>query len=63
MTIFQANGFYGCGTSRLEGKPYIEEIFMAVFEFIGQFFFQNIVFKLQEVFSEHGIRVFIENGL
>jgi hypothetical protein len=30
---------------------------MTVFEFIGQFFFQNVVFKLQEVFSEHGIRV------
>jgi hypothetical protein len=26
-------------------------------------FFQNNVFKLQEVFSEHGIRVLIENGL
>jgi hypothetical protein len=30
---------------------------------IGHFFFQNDVFKLQEDFSEHGIRVFIENGL
>jgi hypothetical protein len=31
--------------------------------FIGQFFFQNYVYKLQEVFSKHGMRVFIENGL
>jgi hypothetical protein len=35
---------------------------MAVFEFIGQFFFQNNVFQLQENFSEHGIREFLENG-
>jgi hypothetical protein len=34
---------------------------MTVFEFIGQFFVQNDVFKLQEVFSDHGIR--IEKGL
>jgi hypothetical protein len=36
---------------------------MAVFELIGLFFFQNYVFKLQEVFSEHRIRVFNEKGL
>jgi hypothetical protein len=36
---------------------------MTVFEFIGQFFFQNDVFKLQEDFSELEIRVFLENGL
>jgi hypothetical protein len=36
---------------------------MAIFEFVGQFFFQNDGFKLQEVFSELEIRVFIENGL
>jgi hypothetical protein len=36
---------------------------MAIFEFVGQFFFQNDVFKLQEDFSEHGIRVFLENDL
>jgi hypothetical protein len=36
---------------------------MTVFEFIGQFCFQNNIFKLQEVFSELGIRVFLENGL
>jgi hypothetical protein len=34
-----------------------------VFEFIGPFIFQNDVFKLQEVFSEHGIRVFFKNEL
>jgi hypothetical protein len=33
------------------------------FEFIGKFFFQIDVFKLPEVFPEHEIRVFIENGL
>jgi hypothetical protein len=31
--------------------------------FIGQFFFQHDVFKLQEVFLKHGIRVCIDNGL
>jgi hypothetical protein len=31
--------------------------YMTIFEFIGQFFFQNDVFKLQEVFSELKIRV------
>jgi hypothetical protein len=36
---------------------------MAVFGFVGQFLFQNFVFKLQEVFSGHGIRVFLEIGL
>jgi hypothetical protein len=43
--------------------PYVEEMFMTIFEFNDQFFFQNDVFKLQEVFSAHGIREFIENGL
>jgi hypothetical protein len=38
-----------------------KKFFMTVFEFIGQFFVQNDVFKLQEVFSDHGIR--IEKGL
>jgi hypothetical protein len=37
-----------------------KKVFMTVFESIGQFFFQNNVFKLQEVISEHGIRVFFE---
>jgi hypothetical protein len=36
---------------------------MTVFEFIGQFFFQNDVLKLFSVFSGHGIRVLNENGL
>jgi hypothetical protein len=36
---------------------------MAILEFDGQFFFQNNVFKLHEVFSELEIRVFLENGL
>jgi hypothetical protein len=36
---------------------------MAIFEFFGQFFFQNDVFKLQEVFSELESRVFLGNGL
>jgi hypothetical protein len=31
--------------------------------FNGQFFFQNDVFNLQKYFSEHEIRVFIENEL
>jgi hypothetical protein len=35
----------------------------AIFEFTGQFFFDIDVFKLQENFSEHAIRVFLENGL
>jgi hypothetical protein len=34
-----------------------------IFQFVGQFFFQNDVFKLQENFSELDIRVFLENGL
>jgi hypothetical protein len=29
---------------------------MTIFEFTGQFLFQNDVFKLQEVFLEPGIR-------
>jgi hypothetical protein len=41
----------------------VEEIFNTVFEFIGQLFFQNDVFKLPEDFSEHEIRVFLEKGL
>jgi hypothetical protein len=34
-----------------------------MFESVGQFFFQNDVFKLKEDFSVLGIRVFLENGL
>jgi hypothetical protein len=47
----------------LQGSPTLKTFFMTVLEFIGQFFSQNDVFKLQEVFAEHGIRVFLENGL
>jgi surfactin synthase thioesterase subunit len=36
---------------------------LSISEFYGQFFFQNDALKLQEVFSELGIRVFFENGL
>jgi hypothetical protein len=39
------------------------KIFITIFEFVGQFFLQNDVLKLQEDFSEHGIRVFLENRL
>jgi hypothetical protein len=38
-------------------KPYTYKMFMTIFEFVGQFFLQNNVFKLKEDFSEHGIRV------
>jgi hypothetical protein len=30
---------------------------------VGQFFFQNNIFKLQKDFSELGIRVILENGI
>jgi hypothetical protein len=33
---------------------------MTVFEFIGKIFIQNDIFKLQEVFSELEIGVFLE---
>jgi hypothetical protein len=36
---------------------------VTIFEFTRQFFFQNEVFKFQEIFSELGIRVILENGL
>jgi hypothetical protein len=36
---------------------------MLIFEFIVQFYFQNDVFKPQEVFSELKIREFLENRL
>jgi hypothetical protein len=39
------------------------KIVMDIFVFVAQFFFQNDVFKFQEVFSELEIRVFIENRL
>jgi hypothetical protein len=37
-----------------------EKVSMTIFEFIAQFYFQNYAFKLQEVFSEIEIRVFLE---
>jgi hypothetical protein len=40
----------------------VRKIFMTIFEFIRQLFFQNDVYKLQEEFSELEIRVFLENG-
>jgi hypothetical protein len=40
-----------------------EKFFMGIFEFVGQFFLQNDVFKLQEDFSEHGIGEFLGNEL
>jgi hypothetical protein len=49
--------------SDLQGNHTCEKFIMAIFEFIRQFFFQNDVFKIQEVFSELAIREFLENGL
>jgi hypothetical protein len=40
-----------------------ENFFMTIFVFVGQFFFQNIVFELKEVFSEREISVFLETGI
>jgi hypothetical protein len=53
MNIFQAKRFPWSLT--------LKKFFIIFFEFIGQFCFPNDVFKLQEVFSEQGIRVFLEN--
>jgi hypothetical protein len=36
---------------------------MTIFELLGQFFFQNNIFKLQKDFSELGIRVIYENDI
>jgi hypothetical protein len=41
----------------------LQGFLMDVFEFIGQFFFRNDGFKLQEDLFKLGIRVFFENGL
>jgi hypothetical protein len=43
--------------------PYERKIFMTIFEFIRQFYFQNDDFKLQKVFSELEIRVILGNEL
>jgi hypothetical protein len=67
----RCKGFYSFGTpccpktmkfKDLQGGLTWEEYFMTVFEFIGQFFSQNDVLKLQVVFSELEIRLFLENG-
>jgi hypothetical protein len=47
----------------LQGSLTRDKFFIAIFEFIRQYFFQNDVFKIQEVFLELAIRVFLENGL
>jgi hypothetical protein len=47
----------------LQGCLKWEKFFMTVFEFVGQFIFQSDVFKLQEIISELGIKVLLENGL
>jgi hypothetical protein len=47
----------------LQGSLTWKKFFMTVFELIGQFFFQNDIFKPKEVFSEHVIRIFLEKGL
>jgi hypothetical protein len=47
----------------LQGNVTWNKFFITVFEFIGQFFFQNDVFKLQKDFSKHEIRVFLEKRL
>jgi hypothetical protein len=36
---------------------------MIIFELVGQFFFQNDIFKFQKGFSELGNRVILENGI
>jgi hypothetical protein len=36
---------------------------MTNLELVGPLFFQNDIFKLQEDFSELGIRVILENGI
>jgi hypothetical protein len=70
MTIFQTQGFlwfWDCllGYPKtmkirdLKGNLTWRKLFMIVIDFIGKIFFQNDIYKLQEVFSEHRIRVFI----
>jgi hypothetical protein len=50
-------------SSEIYREVWRERNFNAVFEFIGLFFLQNDVFKLEEVLSELEISVFLENGL
>jgi hypothetical protein len=49
--------------SQNHGTPYVRKIFMTIFELVGQFFFQNDIFKLQEDFSELGIRVILDETI
>jgi hypothetical protein len=49
--------------SQNHANPYTWKIFMAIFELVGQFFFQNNIFILQKDFLEFGIRVILENGI
>jgi hypothetical protein len=41
----------------------LRKIFTTIFVFVGHFFFHIDVFKLQEAFSRHGIRVFLRMDL
>jgi hypothetical protein len=54
---------YPSKKSQYHRNPYTWKIFMTIFKFVGQFFFQNDVFKLQEDFSELGLIVFLKNGI
>jgi hypothetical protein len=53
----------GSRISKQEVPKTRKTLFLTIFEFIKQFDFQNDIFKLQEVFSELGVRVFLENRL
>jgi hypothetical protein len=56
--------FMVLGYPRKKSQNYEKKnFFMTIFELVRHFFFQNDVFKLQEDFSELGIRVFLVNGL
>jgi hypothetical protein len=54
---------YPSKTFQNHSNPYARKIFMTVFEFTRQFFIQNDVFKLQEVFLELDLRLFLQSGL
>jgi hypothetical protein len=67
MASLSISELYGLSISKQEipkpWKPFRLKNFMTIFVFVAQFFFPNCVLKLQEVFSEHGIRLFFENRL
>jgi hypothetical protein len=63
MKIFKAKGFPWFWDFLLEYAKIMRLTENSYFEFIGQFYFQNDVFKLIKIFSKLGIRVFLENGL